>query len=75
MLRAKTATGASQSAGGSLRLAPLVFVRLGELRRAEWRIPAEKRKMREFHILPALSFPAWLNYVCRDVVSRNGSWP
>jgi len=46
----------------ALRLAPLVFVRPGELRRAEWlefdlnaaewRIPAAKMKMREEHIVP-----------------------
>lgn len=46
----------------ALRLAPLTFVRPGELRRAEWseidmdkaewRIPAEKMKMREAHIVP-----------------------
>lgn len=46
----------------ALRLAPLVFVRPGELRRAEWsefnleaaewRIPAEKMKMRVTHIVP-----------------------
>ena len=46
----------------ALRLAPLVFVRPGELRHAqwpeldldesEWRIPAEKMKMREPHIVP-----------------------
>lgn len=46
----------------ALRLAPLVFVRPGELRRAEWkevnlenaewRIPAERMKMREAHIVP-----------------------
>lgn len=46
----------------ALRLAPLVFVRPGELRKAEWsefnldldewRIPAEKMKMRETHIVP-----------------------
>jgi len=46
----------------ALRLAPLVFVRPGELRRAEWseidfeaaewRIPAEKMKMKEQHIVP-----------------------
>lgn len=46
----------------ALRLAPLVFVRPGELRKAEWsefnldgaewRIPAEKMKMREIHIVP-----------------------
>lgn len=47
----------------ALRLAPLVFVRPGELRwakweefaldeRAEWRIPAERMKMRVQHIVP-----------------------
>jgi integrase len=46
----------------ALRLAPLVFVRPGELRKgewkeinyekAEWRIPAEKMKMRLPHIVP-----------------------
>jgi integrase len=46
----------------ALRLAPLVFVRPGELRqaewaefdldRAEWRIPAERMKAREEHIVP-----------------------
>ncbi|MEO9078676.1 MAG: integrase arm-type DNA-binding domain-containing protein [Rhodanobacter sp.] len=46
----------------ALKLAPLVFVRPGELRKAEWsefdlaaavwRIPAGKMKMREEHIVP-----------------------
>lgn len=46
----------------ALKLAPLVFVRPGELRRAEWgefdldnsewRIPAHRMKMRELHIVP-----------------------
>lgn len=46
----------------ALRLAPLVFVRPGELRhaewaeinldKAEWNIPAEKMKMREAHLVP-----------------------
>ena len=46
----------------ALRLAPLVFVRPGELRKAqwpeidfekaEWRIPAARMKMREHHIVP-----------------------
>ncbi len=46
----------------ALRLAPLVFLRPGELRRAEWseinldaaewRIPAGKMKMREQHVVP-----------------------
>jgi integrase len=47
---------------GALKLAPLVFVRPGELRgaewaeidfdAAEWRIPAERMKMREAHVVP-----------------------
>ena len=46
----------------ALRLAPLLFVRPGELRKAEWaeidldaaewRIPAERMKMRAIHIVP-----------------------
>jgi len=46
----------------ALKLAPLVFVRPGELRKAEWpefdldaaewRIPGEKMKMREEHVVP-----------------------
>ncbi len=46
----------------ALKLAPLFFVRPGELRqaeweefdleKAEWRIPAEKMKMRQMHIVP-----------------------
>ena len=46
----------------ALRLAPLVFVRPGELRQAEWseidleaaewNIPADKMKMREAHLVP-----------------------
>ena len=49
----------------ALRLAPLVFVRPGELRyaewteidldKAEWRIPAHKMKMRDQHIVPLAS--------------------
>lgn len=49
-------------AKSALRLAPLVFVRPGELRQAEWsefdldnalwRIPASKMKMRDEHIVP-----------------------
>ena len=51
----------------ALRLAPLLFVRPGELRHAEWsefnldgkepewRIPAEKMKMREPYIVPLSS--------------------
>ncbi len=49
----------------ALRLAPLVFVRPGELRkaewaeidldRAEWNIPADRMKMREPHLVPLAS--------------------
>ena len=49
----------------ALKLAPLVFVRPGELRhaewveidldKAEWRIPAEKMKMKDPHIVPLSS--------------------
>jgi integrase len=49
----------------ALKLAPYVFVRPGELRaaewsefdfeRAEWRIPAERMKMGEMHIVPLAS--------------------
>lgn len=49
----------------ALKLAPLFFVRPGELRQAEWsefnfesnewRIPAHKMKMREMHIVPLSS--------------------
>ena len=49
----------------ALQLAPLVFVRPGELRmaqwpefdleKAEWRIPAKRMKMREQHIVPLAS--------------------
>lgn len=36
----------------ALRLAPLVFVRPGELRAGEWRIPAVRMKARVVHIVP-----------------------
>lgn len=49
----------------ALRLAPLVFVRAGELagaewseidfEKAEWRIPAARMKMRQVHIVPLSS--------------------
>jgi integrase len=62
LLRAIDGYEGSMVACCALRLAPLVFVRPGELRhaewseidfeKAEWRIPAEKMKMREQHIVP-----------------------
>ena len=67
----------------ALKLAPLVFVRPGELRKAEWaefdleqaewRIPAAKMKMRRLHRVP-LSRQA--RAIIRDLqdFSRDGRW-
>lgn len=62
LLRATDAYSGSFVTKCALRLAPLVFVRPGELRnaewaeidldRAEWNIPAAKMKMREPHLVP-----------------------
>ena len=60
----RLALGAHPVTAYALKLAPLLFVRPGELRHAEWtefdldgtephwRIPAEKMKMGEQHIVP-----------------------
>lgn len=62
LLRAIDGFTGSFTARCALRLAPLVFVRPGELRhaewtefdldKAEWRIPASKMKMGEQHLVP-----------------------
>ena len=62
LLRAMDAYQGSLVTKCALRLAPLVFVRPGELRQAEWAefdldaaewsLPAEKMKMREPHLVP-----------------------
>lgn len=62
LLRAIDAYEGSFVTKCALRLAPLLFVRPGELRRAEWteinldqaewNIPAERMKMREAHLVP-----------------------
>ncbi|HJV80156.1 tyrosine-type recombinase/integrase [Noviherbaspirillum sp.] len=62
LLRAMAGYQGSFVAKCALRLAPLLFVRPGELRKAEWaefnldaaewRIPAGRMKMREQHIVP-----------------------
>ena len=62
LLRAINGYQGSFATQCALRLAPLVFVRPGELRRAEWaefdldaaewRIPASKMKMRVIHVVP-----------------------
>lgn len=62
LLRAIDGFEGQPATKAALKLAPLVFVRPGELRRAEWaefdldsaewRIPAARMKMREQHIVP-----------------------
>lgn len=62
LLRAMDSYQGSLVTKSALRLAPLVFVRPGELRaaewaeidleKAEWNIPAERMKMREPHLVP-----------------------
>jgi integrase len=62
LLRALDGYTGSLATACALKLAPLTFVRPGELRRAEWaeidleaaewRIPAAKMKMREAHTVP-----------------------
>ena len=62
LLRAIDAYGGFQPIKCALRLAPLLFVRPGELQKAEWaefdfdaaewRIPASKMKMKRRHIVP-----------------------
>lgn len=62
LLRAIDGYEGSPVVAAGLRLAPLVFVRPGELRKAEWsefdfdgaewRIPGERMKMRQVHIVP-----------------------
>ncbi len=62
LLRTIAGYSGSYITRGALQLAPLVFVRPGELRKAEWsefdmdnaewRIPAHKMKMKAVHIVP-----------------------
>ncbi|MDR2140338.1 MAG: tyrosine-type recombinase/integrase [Deltaproteobacteria bacterium] len=62
LLRALEGYSGNHIVRAALRIAPYVFVRPGELRRAEWkefnldaaewRIPAEKMKMKQVHIVP-----------------------
>lgn len=65
LLRALDAYTGQPATAAALRLAPLLFVRPGNLRAmewaeldldaAQWRIPAGKMKMREAHIVPLAS--------------------
>ena len=65
LLRALDGYAGQPVTAAALKLGPLLFVRPGELRRmewaeldlegAEWRIPAEKMKMRDAHLVPLAS--------------------
>lgn len=80
LLRAIDGYAGDYTTRAALRLAPLLFVRPGELRhaewseivldKAEWRIPAEKMKMRAPHIVP-LAIQAVA--VLRELVPLTGS--
>jgi integrase len=62
LLRAIDSYSGNRIVTAALKMAPYVFVRPGELRHAEWaeinfelaewRIPAEKMKMKQIHIVP-----------------------
>ncbi len=81
LLRAIDSYSGEPATCAALKLAPLVFVRPGELRRAEWsefdldyaewRIPAARMKMREAHIVP-LSRQAVT--VLRELHFITGKW-
>ena len=82
MLRMIDAYEGTAVVRAALKLAPLVFVRPANLRHAEWseidldaatwRIPAEKMKMREQHIVP-LSTQAVA--ILRDIQQLTGNRP
>lgn len=82
LMRAIYAYDGTAVVKAALRLAPLVFVRPGNLRQAEWkeidleaatwRIPAEKMKMKQPHIVP-LSTQAVA--ILRDIKQLTGNHP
>lgn len=79
LLRAIDGYTGSLVVRSALKLAPLLFVRPGELRQAEWsefdldseqwRIPANKMKMREEHIVP---LPAQAVAILRELHPLTG---
>jgi len=82
LLRAIDSYEGQLTTGYALKLAPLLFVRPGELRHAEWkefdldspeplwRIPAEKMKMREAHLVPLASQAVALLKEVREISGR-----
>jgi integrase len=83
LLRAIDGFDGQPTTRAALRLAPLVFVRPGELRHAEWseidfaaaewRIPAAKMKMRRVHRVP-LSRQALVIIRELQAISGGGCW-
>ncbi|MBI5616937.1 MAG: tyrosine-type recombinase/integrase [Gammaproteobacteria bacterium] len=81
LLRAIDGYKGEPTTRAALRLAPLVFVRPGELRQAEWsefdldagewRIPASRMKMRDAHLVP-LSKQAV--EILRELKTLTGRW-
>ncbi|MEL0028093.1 MAG: integrase arm-type DNA-binding domain-containing protein [Perlucidibaca sp.] len=82
LLRAIEAYEGTAIVKAALRLAPLVFVRPGNLRQAEWkefdldaatwRIPGEKMKMKQPHIVPLSSQAV---AILRDIKLLTGNHP
>ncbi len=80
LLRAINGYTGGPVVGAALKLAALVFVRPGELRKAEWteidldgaewRIPASKMKMRDEHIVP---LPLQAVAILRDLEPLSGA--
>lgn len=81
LLRAMDVYSGSFVTRCALRLAPLLFVRPGELRQAEWseidldaaqwNIPAERMKMRESHLVPLSSQAVT---ILREIHALTGQW-
>ncbi|WP_175786905.1 tyrosine-type recombinase/integrase [Burkholderia anthina] len=80
LLRALDGLEASLVVMCAARLAPILFVRPGELRhaewsefdldKAEWRIPAEKMKSRAMHLVP---LPVQAIYILRELQPLTGN--
>ena len=81
LLRAMDVYSGSFVTRCALRLAPLLFVRPGELRQAEWaefdldaglwNIPAERMKMRQAHLVPLASQAV---AILREIHALTGQW-
>jgi len=84
LLRAIDGYSGHPATQAAFKLAPLLFVRPGELRAArweefsldgkepEWRIPAERMKMGELHIVPLASQAAAILTELREITGPDG---